>query len=180
MSKNLPPEASAVQKQCYVTYTFSGYSSEEAPAITLLELRSVISISGTTGLRTWETALHFGSYLLSQGQHIIQGKRILELGAGTGLLSILCTKWLNAQHVTATDGDDGVVEALQSNAFLNGLQESDHFDSRSLKWGRALDEGESGKQKVVDVVIGADIVSNVLGELLWQQFGPAEHNESYD
>lgn len=162
MSKNLPAEANAVQKQAYVTYNFSGSLSREPLTITLLEFRSVISGSGTTGLRTWEAALHFGSYLVSQGQQLIKGKRVLELGAGTGLLSILCAKWLEAEHTTATDGDDGVVEALQSNAFLNGLQDSDRFDSRSLKWGRVLDEGEGGEQRVVDVVIGADIVSGAI------------------
>jgi len=78
------------------------------------------------------------------------------------MLSILCARWLEAEHVAATDGNDGVVEALETNLFLNGLQDSERISSRSLKWGRALDEGESGEQSVVDVVIGADIVSLIL------------------
>ncbi|KAF2434468.1 hypothetical protein EJ08DRAFT_657212 [Tothia fuscella] len=157
MARNLQPEASAVQKPSHVTYTFTNSSSRELAVVTLLEFHSLISTSGTTGLRTWEAALHFGSYLVSQGKHIIEGKRVLELGAGTGLLSILCAKWLGASHVRATDGDDGVIEALSSNIFLNGLQETGRIDARSLKWGRVLDETEEGQQNPVDVVIGADI-----------------------
>jgi predicted O-methyltransferase YrrM len=161
MSKKLPSEAVAVQQPSYVTYAFSGLPADQSPTVTLLESRSVLFSSGTTGLRTWEAGLYLASYLATQGRTYIQGKRILELGAGTGLLSILCSRFLAAKHVTATDGDDGVVEALATNFFLNSIQDNGKILARSLRWGRALDEGESGKQEPIDVVIGADIVSRV-------------------
>lgn len=159
MTKKLPSEAQAVQQPSYVTYNFS-IGSKQVPSITLLESRSLISNSGGTGFRTWEAGLHLGSYLASdEGAALIRGKRVLELGSGTGLLSILCARWLGCAHVAATDGDDRVVEALENNFFLNGLQQSDRIDARLLKWGRALEEDEGGKQREVDVVIGADVVS---------------------
>jgi predicted nicotinamide N-methyase len=161
MTKKLPSEAQAVQQPSYVTYNFST-GSKQVPSVTLLESRSLLSTSGGTGFRTWEAALHLGSYLSSdEGTAFVHGKRVVELGAGTGILSILCARWLGCAHVTATDGDDRVVEALDNNIFLNGLQQSDLIDARLLKWGRALEEDEGGKQQEVDVVIGADVVSHL-------------------
>jgi predicted nicotinamide N-methyase len=155
----LPSEAVAAQKPSYATYAFTGSPTGQVPVITLLESRSLLFASGTTGLRTWEAALHLASYLVARGVSHIQGKRVLELGAGTGLLSILCAHWLGAEHVIATDGDDGVVEALGTNFFLNSIQNTDNIIARSLRWGRALDEGEGDEQEKIDLVIGADIVS---------------------
>lgn len=159
MTKKFPSEAQAVQQPSYVTYNFST-ASNQVPFVTLLESRSLLSTSGGTGFRTWEAALHLGSYLSSdEGSALVRGRRILELGTGTGMLSILCARWLACAHVTATDGDDRVVEALDNNIFLNGLQQSDLIDARLLKWGRTLEEDEGGMQQEVDIVIGADVVS---------------------
>lgn len=129
--------------------------------VTLLERRNLISGSSTTGFRTWEAALHLGSYLLSKPA-LIAGKNVFELGAGTGFVSILCAKHLAAKHVTTTDGDEGVVEALTENLFLNGLDDEKKVNASALRWGWGLkgswveDEFETWPY---DVVIGADIVS---------------------
>lgn len=137
-------------------------SDEPESTITILERRYLISGSKTTGFRTWEGALHLGAYLLSRrGQDIIRGKKILELGAGTGFLAILCGKQLAAKHVTTTDGDKGVVEALKENLELNGLDE-EKVQAMPLWWGDDLKgtwvEREC-QTEPYDVVIGADIVS---------------------
>ena len=127
--------------------------------VTLLESRSVISASGTTGLRTWEAALHLGQYLI-KNPSLVEGKRILELGAGTGYLSILCVKHLGGAHCLASDGSDDVINALPDNFFLNGLQNSDKITPLDLKWGHALvgtEEAEWNGGRPVDVVLGADI-----------------------
>ncbi|KAI9777528.1 MAG: hypothetical protein M1839_008822 [Geoglossum umbratile] len=167
-------EAASAQQKSYVTYTLplgleslrqqaEPYLSQGEAALTLLESRSLISASGTTGLRTWEAALHLGGYLsLSpEGQDFIGGKRVIELGAGTGFLSILCAKYLGARRVLATDGDPGVVEALEANFFLNGLDNNpDRVRASVLKWGWALmggmleDQEESHRW---DVALGADV-----------------------
>ena len=170
MTKKLPSEAQAVQQPSYVTYNLST-ASRQIPSVTLLESRSLLSTSGGTGFRTWEAALHLASYLASdEGTALVDGKRVLELGSGTGMLSILCAKCLGSAHVTATDGDDRVVEALESNFFLNGLQQSDRIDARLLKWGRAMEEDEGGKQKEVEIVIGADVVSYSIKEFPVRMF----------
>ncbi|TDZ71719.1 Protein-lysine N-methyltransferase EFM3 [Colletotrichum trifolii] len=156
----IPSEIDSAQKKSYVTYNLSGLGEPlSAPDITLLESRSLISASGTTGLRTWEAALHLGQYLCSN-QHIIKGRRVLELGAGTGYLAILCAKHLGAAHVIASDGSDDVINNLPESFFLNDLQESELVKPMELRWGHALigtEDQQWNNGDSIEVVIGADI-----------------------
>ena len=168
VASNLPSESAAVQQKSYVTFTClppdAGIDdgSTEEPTLTLLERRHLISGSLTTGFRTWEAALHLGSYLRSPaGRELIEGRSVLELGAGTGFLAILASKCISARHVTTTDGDEGVVEALRENMQLNGLDDEEKVRMEVLRWGGDL-KGTCVEQDLekwpYDVVIGADIV----------------------
>ncbi|KAG8410311.1 hypothetical protein J3459_017202 [Metarhizium acridum] len=162
----MPPDAVSAQKKCYVTYHLSvlerGTQSETAgphPSITLLENRNLIAAGGTTGHRTWEAALQLGQYLC-QNPSLVAGKRVLELGAGTGYPSILCVKHLQAGHAIASDGSDDVINNLPDNLFLNSLQDSSKITLMDIKWGHALVGTEDEKWnsgQPVDVVLGADI-----------------------
>lgn len=155
-------ELDSARQKSHVTYTVPLQISE-AKTITLLEAHSVLSSSGSTGLRTWEAALKLGHFLCSPtGEQMIRGKLILELGAGTGFLSILCAKYLHAQYVLATDGSGTVVEGIQSNLHLNGLEDEGSLDATVLKWGDALDENalcDEERNSAFDLVLGADVVS---------------------
>ncbi|KFA77278.1 hypothetical protein S40288_01319 [Stachybotrys chartarum IBT 40288] len=158
LSTPLPTEASSVQQKCYVTYHLSAYA-DKVGSITLLENRALISAGGTTGLRTWEAALHLGQYLC-RTPSIVKGKSILELGAGTGYLSILCAKFLGTVRVIASDGSDDVINNLPDNLFLNSLQDSTDVIPMDVKWGHALlgtEEGKWNGGRPLDVVLGADI-----------------------
>ncbi|KAK2052276.1 hypothetical protein LY76DRAFT_555958 [Colletotrichum caudatum] len=162
----IPSEISSAQQKAYVTYHMSSLEQEDpsetrlhGPDITLLESRSLISASGTTGLRTWEAALHLGQYLCANRQ-TVQGKRVLELGAGTGYLAVLCAKHLAASHVVASDGSDDVINNLPESLFLNDLQESSLVRPMELRWGHAMvgtEDQRWNNGEAVDVVIGADI-----------------------
>lgn len=163
MFQPLLSEADEAQRKCLVTYRLS---LVQPPAhIDILENRSLLSAGGTTGLRTWEAALHLGQYL-SINDHLIANKRVLELGAGTGYLSILSAKTLGAAHVTASDGSEEVVEKLADNFALNGLEwdysvaSSARLSPKLLKWGHALvgtEEPEWNGGRKIDLVIGADV-----------------------
>ena len=169
VTQPLEPELEVAQQKSYVTYTaqLPGHGTR---TITLLEAHSILGSSGDTGLRTWEAALRLGSFLCSdEGRHFIDGRNILELGAGSGFLSILCAKLLNARFILATDGSKEVVDKLQSNLDLNGLHEDRIIDVTILEWGRMLTEevlcnGEH--PRTYDLVLGSDIVSLVLVGLL--------------
>ncbi|KAF2653222.1 hypothetical protein K491DRAFT_705981 [Lophiostoma macrostomum CBS 122681] len=169
MGSALLPEAESAQQKAFVTYNFPHLSikdenTKESP-VTLLEARSVISSSGTTGLRTWEAALVLGSYLTSEaGKSVIQGQDILELGAGTGMLSVLCAKYLGVNAVVATDGDEAVVDAIKTNAFLNGLDSDESnrsvFRTAALRWGFPINAStfqEDYGMEVPGIILGADV-----------------------
>lgn len=168
IANELPSELTAAQQQSYVTFACVSRNASrdedlnEEPTITLLERRQLISGSLTTGYRTWEAALHLGQYLLTHaGRQLVANKNVLELGAGTGFISILCAKHLGATHVTSTDGDEGVVDTLRDNLFLNGLDDDSKVLTSVLRWGQGLKGTwveEDCEAQPYDVVLGADIV----------------------
>ncbi|EDU43841.1 methyltransferase [Pyrenophora tritici-repentis] len=178
----MPSEAAAAQQKAFVTYAFPHATMERT--VTLLEARSVISSSGTTGLRTWEAALLLGSYLASEtGRSSVCGKRLFELGAGTGMLSILCARYLGIAGIVATDGDEAVVDAIKTNLFLNGLDVDDETSvcqvgTAALKWGYPVDVktfSEDYGMEVPDIVLGADVTydKSVIPRLvstMWELF----------
>ena len=187
---SLPSEAESALQKAYVTYAFprnlADDSIEDDRTVTLLEARSVISSLGTTGLRTWEAALFLGSYVASEdGQMLIRGKKVLELGAGTGMLSILSAKHLETSGIVATDGDEAVVDAIKTNFFLNGLDIDDSSKSvvraAALKWGRPVNAttfAEDYGMGVPDVLLGADVVSSTI--LLINPRLPLTRWQTYD
>ena len=88
---------------------------------------------------------------------------VLELGAGTGFLSLLCARYLNTHYVLATDGSDEIVRGIRSSLDLNELSGSPTFKTAVLRWGDALTDSlfsfdnEQG-EVMFDLVIGADLV----------------------
>ncbi|KFY77555.1 hypothetical protein V499_03094 [Pseudogymnoascus sp. VKM F-103] len=177
LTTTIPPEAVAAQEKSYVTYTLSNLFQEPSPSsspssspsptdpptITILESRNLLGGTGTTGFRTWEASLQLSSFLSSPTlppSLSLRGKSVLELGSGTGYLSICCAKYLGASHVTATDGFDTVMTDLGTNLFINDLQDSPLVSTRELKWGHALLGNEDAtflEHQSPDFIIGADV-----------------------
>jgi protein-lysine N-methyltransferase EEF2KMT len=150
----------AAQQKCYVTYT----SPEMSPGvftITLLETPFLLASSGTTGFCTWEAALHLATYLCSEsGKRFVRGKSVIELGAGTGLVSILCAKYLDAKRVAATDGSAEIINHLEFNMSLNGLKSSSRIETAVLKWGQSLDGmflDDFDETRSYDLIVAADV-----------------------
>ena len=100
-----------------VRYTFG--SGPGATAVSLLEKPRVLAARSTTGFRTWEAALVLSDWML-QHREAVAG-RVLELGCGTGLCSLVLLQAGLAQWGCVTDGDDGLVHGqLVRNFELNG------------------------------------------------------------
>ncbi|KAG0652946.1 Elongation factor methyltransferase 3 [Hyphodiscus hymeniophilus] len=161
LCSRIPSEAEAAQQKSFVRYSLSSLpsNSDDSPTVTLLESRNLVAAAGTTGFRTWEAALHLGDYLCTHAS-LVDGKSILELGSGTGYVSVLCSKHLGASRVLSTDGSDDVVDSLSTNFYLNNLQDENTIEAKELKWGHALLGSEhpqwnAGRQ--VDLVLGADL-----------------------
>ena len=162
MGHPLQSASAGAQQKSYVTYTAPILGPNTAQ-ITLLEAPSLLGSSGTTGFRTWEAALFLGTYLCSsEGNHFVTGKSVLELGAGTGFLSIVCAKY-GAQHVLATDGSQEIISNLRLNMHLNELEGSELIQPAILPWGYTLIGGVADcreDKRSYDLVLGADVVSD--------------------
>lgn len=156
----------AAQQPSIVSYFLpSDLNTPNPVCIYIEEARNLIAARGTTGLRVWDACLHLASFLSTPPfSALIRGKSVLELGAGAGLLSILCAGPLHAAKVISTDGDGDVVENIAANARLNLSQIpqlAENFEARVLDWN---DESSlpnllrrNGTQVPLDVILGADI-----------------------
>jgi protein-lysine N-methyltransferase EEF2KMT len=158
-------------RRSYVTYTAPISLSAVPESITILESPSLLAATGTTGLRTWEAAKYLTAFLYSsEGRRYVSGHSVIELGAGTGLVSMFCAKYLGAPFVLATDGTGEVVDALAENLYLNELDGriggfNPKIQAIVLRWGHAItreliqDEDET---KNYELIVGADIVGTLL------------------
>ncbi|TLS29288.1 hypothetical protein PpBr36_01329 [Pyricularia pennisetigena] len=158
----------------YVTYTVPpfplGSSSAVNPDIvTLVETRRLVAGSRFTGHRTWDGALHLAHYLVAEQGSTVRGRSVLELGAGAGLLSILCAKYFGAKSVIATDGDERVIEEARRNVDIGGFggekEGQGRVEVERLRWGEDLGgswlhDRLSKQCKSLDVVLGADLIYN--------------------
>lgn len=169
----ITPKPTAIQQAqqlSQIKYTAPTPNTTPARTIITCESRGVILAGGTTGNRTWEAALHLGTYLSTEsGESLVRGKRVIELGAGTGFLSLFCAKYLGAS-VVATDREQFLIDNMKTCVDLNS--EHTHANANPSSsgkipmyagiwdWGTKL-EGE-GIGDEFDVAIGADLVSFIL------------------
>ncbi|KAM5441842.1 hypothetical protein MferCBS31731_003102 [Microsporum ferrugineum] len=159
--KSSPLEQS--QQLSYIKYTPPMMlGSRDDNCIITLENRGLILSAGTTGFRTWEAALHLGTFLSTQtGKELINGKNILELGSGTGLVAMYCSKCLGANKVMATDRDPALIANIQECISRNKL-DSKHISASIWEWGTPLgcpdNAQENGQRFPVDIALGADLV----------------------
>lgn len=156
----------AAQQRSIVSYHLPfDFTSEMPVCIYIEEARNLLAARGTTGLRVWDASLHLAYFLSTEGTSLVRDKAILELGAGTGLLSILCAGPLLAARVISTDGDADVVESIECNTELNvHLREpgqKHNLEAKVLDWADVSSLSQvlkyEGREAPIDLVLGADI-----------------------
>lgn len=113
----------------------------------------------------WPSALLLADYVQRQWRASIEGKTVLELGAGRCLNGIHCVK-LGAKAVVLTDADAAVLRDAEQIVRLNGLASSSSSSSSSapspsvtvlpLDWGEFCPPIRALRGRV-DVLIGADV-----------------------
>lgn len=123
-------------------------------SIWIKENPRIISGQATTGLRTWEAAVYLSNYLYNH-QDLAEGKSVIELGAGTGLVSLLVLKWSKSTNMIVTDGTAALIDRMDEAMTKNGLDRNRARFQR-LWWG------EDHYQEMVNVVVGADITYDAL------------------
>ncbi|KAI9913756.1 hypothetical protein PsorP6_005129 [Peronosclerospora sorghi] len=137
------------------------FQMEELPvAATLFMLAEMdANVTEISGTRLW-TGSHYLSQYLWYHPELVQGKLVLELGAGTGICSIVSAK-LGAVKCLATDGDEQVVELLAKNVQLNKVE--NFVTARSLHWGNEVSERMllaefPSALKDIDIVLAGDVL----------------------
>ncbi|KIK70540.1 hypothetical protein GYMLUDRAFT_32580 [Collybiopsis luxurians FD-317 M1] len=143
------------------------------------ESRTMIE-RGTTGLRTWFASHMLARYLM-QNTSIVEGKRLLELGSGTGFLGIIAaslqqlqlnskkTTLLESSSVWLTDVNEEVLTQCRRNVQLPCNLSSTHqfMHFQLLDWEEALKPDVATLKDYLqneinpDVILGADLVRSV-------------------
>lgn len=162
-----PSALELAQQLSHVKYTAPLQSpSTSDREVTTIESRGLILSGGTTGNRTWEAALHLGSFLASPaGEALVSGKRVIELGAGTGFLSLFCARHLGVRGVVSSDREPVLIENMRECVRFNHQGEGPFpFYPAVWDWGTPLEKTEElgcfveGEGLRFDVALGADLV----------------------
>lgn len=118
------------------------------------------SITGRvlTGAWLWDSAFVLSEFIVTHCrlEFDLQGKSVLELGAGTGLPG-LTAALLGAHRVVLTDVDL-LLSLLNKNVEANGLR--DRVEVRALSWG--LDESSSWLGEF-DLILMSDVFFDLSG-----------------
>lgn len=138
--------------------------------VSIRETPKVISGQGTTGLRTWEAALYLLNMLNTPGAlpsvQELKGQRIVELGTGTGLVSLAllkCRDLHQFSEIILTDGDSALIENLQSAYDLNDVHDGS-VKCQQLLWGTTNPQSADFIQEAptADIVVAADVTYDKL------------------
>jgi predicted nicotinamide N-methyase len=82
--------------------------------------QTVLGSGDGTGLTVWRGAQELNEYLWARRTSLVSGRRVLELGAGLGLVGLLIANLKPALNVV-TDGDDDCMKRLHDNFVENGF-----------------------------------------------------------
>lgn len=135
-----------VDGSCYVRATFHAPKPD-------IPYEIVIDPKMSFGTGHHQTTSMMLSYILANN---FQGKTVVDMGCGTGILAILAVK-RGAKHVLAVDFDEICVESVKENKILNDIEAIEPM----------LGTHECIRGKVFDVVL-ANINRNILLEQLDQ------------
>lgn len=109
-------------------------------------------VEGTygTGATVWPASMVLLKYL-EKNPFLIQGKSVVDLGAGTGITSIAAAI-LGASRVVCTDGTASVVRLASDNVKHNSQRVGNVIDVREYSWG------DGSLKETFDVVLVSDCV----------------------
>ncbi|GAQ79932.1 hypothetical protein KFL_000420040 [Klebsormidium nitens] len=103
--------------------TLSGESTN--PALTqLVTVRVSLNLfEGGTGCTTWSAGFYLAEFALTHPE-TFAGKRVLELGAGAGVLGVVISRLPGVSDLVLTDGNEETLENLRGNLSLNEVETS--------------------------------------------------------
>ncbi|KAL3934041.1 MAG: hypothetical protein SGBAC_010145 [Bacillariaceae sp.] len=137
----------------------------------------------STGLTIWKASEYLCHYIVKHKGDVAMNlgmtnttpkdkKRILELGAGLGLVGILAHRIASPQsEVILTDGDSEALPHLRANVDENKDKQKGRMECQQLIWGEetSLEFLELQKKEKFDIILASDIVySPVIIKPLWE------------
>ena len=155
-----------------ITRTFRFHGSVESVEVQLTDVPLENQDYGSVGAQTWGSACLLAEMLVEDpsafGLRVspsVPHLRVLELGAGTGLVSVALGKLLGTRaSVVATDFHPSVLANLQRNVAANfasaDMPSSSSVSAHFLDWAKfpALAEPSAPFGEPFDYVFGADII----------------------
>jgi predicted nicotinamide N-methyase len=135
-----------------------GSFSEGCFSLQLNEHKITVSESAEEiGTRVWDSAILMSKWFekMQHETNFLSGKRVIELGSGTGLLGLICAK-LGASLVVLTDLPV-LLQTMQQNIERNQLQQQ--CVARALNWNDA--QGVESLLKefgTFDYVVASDVL----------------------
>lgn len=111
------------------------------------------------GFVMWPSAVALATWLISNPK-VIQGKTVLELGAGCGLVGLVAAS-LQAKKITLSDFNQFVVKNLAANLELNGLDgEAERLDfyQQDAKRHGWVTSSSGDTMEPVDVILASDVI----------------------
>lgn len=135
---------------------------QSADPMTTISIRQRLHCisDGTTGLHTWQAAGALAEWAIASAA-LLRGRRIVELGAGTGLTGLVVAAMCAPQRLTLTDGNARVCELLRSNVEVNRGGDGGDGTVRVLEldWERVAESGVlADAASRPDVILAADVV----------------------
>jgi len=115
--------------------------------------RGSTTTDDATGLLVWPAARAFSAHLCLHPE-IVRGKRVVELGAGTGLAGLVAAA-LGAKEVVMTDLT-ATLPLLKRNVERNAAAVTTPMSALELRWG--AEEGPGAELSDFDVIIACEIV----------------------
>uniref|UniRef100_A0A663LRF1 FAM86 N-terminal domain-containing protein n=1 Tax=Athene cunicularia TaxID=194338 RepID=A0A663LRF1_ATHCN len=159
------------------THCYKTYLLPRGECVTLSENVAIIS-GGTTGLVTWDAAVHLAEWAMDTSE-VFTNRTVLELGSGIGFTGIAICKTCNPKTYIFSDYHPCVLKQLTENIHLNGFvlepeatqrtpaesqgQEAEAANYQNPKLIVAeLDWGSVTEKQLLDlqpdVIIAADVV----------------------
>lgn len=137
----------------------------------VLVLQQSAVSAGSTGAAVWNGALALSAYMDGLGREAFAGTRVLELGAGCALCSVVAHS-LGAARVVATDGNDALLANAAANLATNRLaQGGGSVGTAELGWGAESARAFCAKEgERWDWVVGSDLTYNANA---WGSLGSA-------
>ncbi|CAI8053244.1 Methyltransferase-like protein 22 [Geodia barretti] len=139
----VPQDGSAAKSQAELDEDGDMIVVRRAQHVILIEHAMSTSLE-KVGQQVWRGALLMVDYLIGWGNSRLEDSVVLELGAGTGLVSIVAAS--KAHHVFCTDTGKSVLELCQRNVETNTTAVGGRSGSiavRELDWRHPFSESSS-------------------------------------